>query len=104
MSDVSAAQHDKAPSTRWDGKNLTLAPLLVLDRIEPSSNRFAFLSILATFSILSILPSPELAIHADLRAGQHIGEQYTFHQRLSDAKRPRREWSSQFLAENAFRP
>jgi len=60
----------------------------VLDRIEPSSNRFAFLSILATFSLLSFLPSSELAIHADLRAGRHISEQYTFHQRLIDAKYP----------------
>jgi len=58
----------------------------MLNRIEPSSYRFAFLSILATYSILFILPSPELAIHADFRAGQHIGEQHTFHQRLCDAK------------------
>jgi len=58
----------------------------VLDRIEPSSNHFASLSILHIFSPLSFLPSSELAIHADLRVGQHIGEQYTFHQRLIDAK------------------
>ena len=58
----------------------------MLDRIEPSSNYFAFLSILTIFSILSFLPSSELAIHANLRAGQHTSEQYTFQQRLIDAK------------------
>jgi len=58
----------------------------VLDRIEPSSNHFAFLSILTIFSIPSFLPSSELAIHADLRASRHVSEQYTFHQRLIDAK------------------
>ena len=58
----------------------------MLDRIEPSSNRSASLSIVDIFSLLSFLPSSELDIHADLRAVRHISEQYTFHQRLIDAK------------------